>query len=121
MTQTTIHALYVLNDGRLVTSFHHTPEERTNAISEHVATLAQALGRNGDDFANRIDLEELYEQQTGKQLELLTEDITLSVAHPAVMQVKALIGRALLSLEDASKTKLTASEYLAQASALLKN
>lgn len=119
MSQIMLYALFILQDGELEPSFHHTEEERSAAVLTSMALIAKSIGRAEADFASIIELEEAYEQTTGKQLEILTEDVTVPVTHPVLVQVVALMESAMKDLKASTNPPYVPLSYLRKAVQLL--
>lgn len=120
MTQIVLYALFILRDGELEWSFHHTEEERSAAVLTGMAQIARSIGREPAEFINTIELEEFYERSTGKQLELLIEDVTVPVTHPVLIQVIALLESAVKDLKSTANPPYVPLSYLRKAVLLLK-
>lgn len=119
MTQIALYALFILRDGELELSFHHTEEERSAAVRTSMAEIARSIGRSAAEFSQTVELEERYEQATGKQLEFLTEDVTVPVTHPVLIQVIALIDSAMKDLKSSANPPYVPLSYLRKAMQLL--
>ncbi|WJS87198.1 hypothetical protein [Paracoccus sp. TOH] len=119
MTQIALYALFILRDGELELSFHHTEEERSAAVRTSMAEIARSIGRSAAEFTQTVELEERYEQATGKQLEFLTEDVTVPVTHPVLIQVIALIDSAMKDLKSSANPPYVPLSYLRKAMQLL--
>lgn len=119
MTQIALYALFILRDGELELSFHHTEEERSAAVRTSMAEIARSIGRSAAEFTQTVELEERYEQATGKQLEFLAEDVTVPVTHPVLIQVIALIDSAMKDLKSSANPPYVPLSYLRKAMQLL--
>jgi len=119
MTQIALYALFILRDGELELSFHHTEEERSAAVQTSIAEIARSIGRSAAEFTQTVELEERYEQATGRQLEFLTEDVTVPVTHPVLIQVIALIDSAMKDLKSSASPPYVPLSYLRKAMQLL--
>lgn len=119
MTQIALYALFILRDGELELSFHHTEEERSAAVQTSMAEIARSIGRSAAEFTQTVELEERYEQATGRQLEFLTEDVTVPVTHPVLIQVIALIDSAMKDLKSSASPPYVPLSYLRKAMQLL--
>ncbi len=119
MTRIDLYYLAKIQDGRLELTFHATPEDRDASLAKHVESAAALLGGTPGSFGTIIELEERYEQVTGKQLELLTGTATVPKSHPVLQKALGHIERAITTLDALSILSPPARAELAAALALL--
>lgn len=119
MTSIDLYYLAKIQDGRLELTFYATTEERNAALAKHVETVATLLGETPGSFGTIIELEEQYEQATGKQLELLTGTATVPKSHPVLQKARGHIESAITTLDALSILSPTARAELVAALALL--
>lgn len=120
MSAITFYALFILRDGELDFGFHHTDAERSAAINGVKEAIAAGLDLPPETFPTIIQLEEYYEQRTGRQLEILTQDVILTPTHPVLVQVIALMDCARNDLKDADVPRNLALSCLKKAMDLLR-
>lgn len=119
MTRITIYYLAKLRDGSLALTFHSSEKERDSALAKVLVALALDIGVADPEALRVVEFEEVYEQRTGKQLELLTGSNTVPASHPAIRRALGHITSALNELEPMGASLRSASERLRWARDLL--
>ncbi|WP_273794808.1 hypothetical protein [Brucella intermedia] len=119
MTRIDLYYLAKIQDGNLELTFHATTEERDAVIAEHIETAAALLGVSSSSFGSIVEFEERYEQETGKQMELLTGTTTVPETHPVLQKAWGHIESAITTLDALSILPSSARAELVAALALL--
>lgn len=82
-----------IQDGRLTLTFFLDEVERDAAVRMHVDAVKQILGIPSNAQRSAIELEELYEQTTGQQLELITGMAAVPPSHLALVAARGHISK----------------------------
>lgn len=119
MTRIDLYYLAKIQDDRLELTFHATVEERDDAVAKHIEVAAAMLGEPPSAFGSIIELEERYERETGKQLELLTGTANVPETHPVLQKALGHIKSAITTLDALTILSPSARAELVAALSLL--